>query len=120
MPFSSATITLTDAAPRLTGRVTEDRTPPGPVAVLVFPVERDQWMDYGLLPDRIAAVLAQHGEYRLPPIPAGAYYVIAVPADRIDAWRDPDFLARASGVATLVRLDWGVTTTQDLKVIDVH
>ena len=117
---SALTVTFTNAAPVLTGAVQagHDRAQ---AAVLLFPVERDRWLDYGLASDRMAVVMTSlAGDYRIADVPAGSYYVVAIAPARADQWRDPDFLARAASVATIVRLEWGQTTRQELKVVDVR
>jgi hypothetical protein len=117
--ISEATVTVTNAGPVLAGRVQSS----GRIAaaVLLFPVERDRWVDHGLNPDRQSiAIASSSGAYRIADVPAGSYYAIAIPHARLDRWRDPDFLARAAGLATVVVLDWGRTTTKDLQVIDVR
>jgi hypothetical protein len=52
-------------------------------------------------------------------LPAGEYYVLAVSEPLPRTWQDPTFLAKAAGVATRVRLDWGGKHTQDLTVAAV-
>ena len=54
------------------------------------------------------------------PMPAGEYYVVAVPAARRDAWRDPQFLEKLASVATRVTVGWGETKTQDLVLQTVE
>jgi hypothetical protein len=120
MPFSAVTATFTNAAPVLTGTVQSGRGR-ARAAVLLFPVERDRWLDYGLASDRMAVVMTSlAGNYRIVDVPAGSYYVVAIAPARADQWRDPDFLARASSVAAIATLDWGRTTTQELQVVDVR
>jgi hypothetical protein len=119
-PVSAVTVTLTNAAPVLTGTVQTGRGR-AQAAVLLFPVERDRWLDYGLAFDRMAVVMTSlAGQYRIADVPAGSYHVVAIAPARADQWRDPDFLARASSVAAIVTLDWGRTTTQELQVVDVR
>jgi len=40
-----------------------------------------------------------------------------VPASQRTAWQDPAFLQRMSSIAARVRLSWGETTAQSLRLI---
>jgi hypothetical protein len=110
-------ITFTPESSALTGFV-RDRAgmrAPG-AAVVIFPVEREQWANYGLTPRRIKSGTAGlDGSYRVAGVPAGDYFVVAVDAAQVNAWQDPAFLAAAAGVATRITVAWGETKTQDLS-----
>ena len=114
--IADVVITLTDQSATMSG-VLRDRTgqaaPSG--AVIVFPVEREQWINFGLQPVRLrSAVGSTAGAYTLSRMPAGDYFVVAVSADQAGRWKDPTFLETASRVATRVTLGLGQTTTTDL------
>jgi hypothetical protein len=59
------------------------------------------------------------GGFLFQSLPAGRYLAVAVGADLINAWQDPDFLRRAAAVATRFDLAWGETRTQDLRLVTV-
>jgi hypothetical protein len=109
-------VTVTDQVSTLVGDV---RTPHEEAAadgaVIAFPVEREAWTNYGLTSSRIKAVrISTAGRYRLEQLPAGDYYVVAVPMVHISRWLDPSLLARLSSVAVRVTLAWGETATSHL------
>jgi hypothetical protein len=86
-------------------------------AVIAFPVERDQWTNYGYSPLRIkAAALSTSGGYTIRGLPAGDYYLVAVDPSLVNAWQDPKFLDAASRAATRVSLNWGDSATADLRM----
>jgi hypothetical protein len=120
--FNDVIVTLTSQSILLTGTVRDDRGAVSKTAaVIVFPVERDQWSAYGFAPPRIgAASVNTAGLYRFQRLPAGAYYVIGVDDSKIDAWQDPQFLEAASRSATRITLDWGAKATQDLVLSQVR
>lgn len=59
--------------------------------------------------------VAAGGEYSFN-LPAGDYYVIAIPDEQAADWQDPDFLAEASREAIRVRIDDGERTLQDVRL----
>jgi len=98
-------------------------------AVLYFPVKRDLWKKFGITPLRLGsvdvegtgayAINSPAGSLSTLAMPAGEYYLIAVPASQRDAWQDSTFLEAAARVATTVTVGWGETKTQDLILQDV-
>jgi hypothetical protein len=82
--------------------------------VLCFPVSEDQWTNYGISPRGIkTGRLSTSGSFRISGLPAGEYYVIALPLNELRNWQDPAYLREAARVATRVRLEWdrvGVVT----------
>jgi predicted ATPase len=82
---------------------------------MAFPVEKAQWSNYGLRPDRIkTARVTSANDYRLTRLPAGDYFVVAVDESQESRWQEPAFLEAAARVATRVSLAWG-----DTKMLDV-
>jgi hypothetical protein len=47
-------------------------------------------------------------------LPAGDYYVVAVPSGEVRSWQDAGFFEGAAGRATRVSLDWGDSVTRHL------
>jgi hypothetical protein len=85
---------------------------------IAFPVERDQWTNYGLSSVRLkSSPTSSAGVYRFQSLPAGEYYVAAVPPEQADVWQDPAKLAILAGSAARVRLAWGDVKTQAVTVI---
>lgn len=120
--FDDVVVTMTDKVAALTGTVRDDRgRETGSAAVILFPVERDQWSRYGFTPPRIRSALsASGGRFDIGALPAGDYFVLAVDAARVDAWQDPSFLAAAERVAARISIGWGESRTVDLAVTTVR
>jgi hypothetical protein len=91
--------------------------PAAGAAVIIFPVERRLWSDYGLQPARIRSVsTSTDGAFQLSPLPGGDYYLVAVPGADIDAWQRPDFFKTVEAQSVRVKVDWGEKKTQDVVV----
>ena len=119
--LSNVQVTLTDQVPTLSGTVRNLDAATKGTAVVAFPVEPDQWTNYGLTPVRIrSSSTTGQGAFHVTSLPAGEYYVLAVPATDAEAWQDPAFLKQAARVATRVSLKWGQTTTADLSLVHVR
>jgi Carboxypeptidase regulatory-like domain len=124
VPFDAATgqditgvlVTMTNAIASVGGIVRDAQgRPAAGAAVIVFPVERRLWSDYGLQPSRIRTVSASaDGAFLLTPLPGGEYYLVALPGGDIDAWQRPDFFKSVETQAVRVSVDWGETKTQDI------
>jgi hypothetical protein len=88
---------------------------------VVFPVEREQWTNYGLTPARLKATpTTSSGTYRFQSLPAGDYYVVGVPPDQSTIWQDPAKLALLAQSARRVTLVWGEVTKLDVTVVRVQ
>jgi hypothetical protein len=120
--FTDVAVTLTDRIARIDGTVTGAAGAPAPAAtVIAFPVEREQWSNYGLTPLRIAtAPVTNARTFQIMPLPAGDYYLIAVADDHAMAWQDPAFLQNAAALASRVELAWGQTITTSLRLADIR
>jgi hypothetical protein len=120
--IADVVVTLTTKNILFTGTVQDERgATSDDAAVIVFPVERDQWSNYGFAPERLKAIqVTNEGGYRFQSLPAGEYLAVAVHPDLIDGWKDPVFLEKASRVATRVTLVWGENKTQDLRVVNIR
>lgn len=120
--YDDAVITFTNAIPSLTGAVRErSGAAAKDAAVIAFPVEPDQWQRYGLNPQRIRSTTASpDGAFLIRPLPAGDYYIVAVPAEQAAAWQEPGFFARVAGVATRVTIAWGQAKTIDVLMSGIR
>lgn len=113
--FNDVVVTFTDKSAAMAGSVRDRNAQPATTAaVLAFPVEREQWTNFGFTPARFKSAEAGAGAFSIPALPAGDYFVIAVDGALADAWQDPKFLERAAPVATRVTIAWGETKTVDL------
>ena len=43
-----------------------------------------------------------------------------VDVERIDDWKDPDFLVRVTPLASRLSLTWGQNVTQDLRMVTIR
>jgi hypothetical protein len=118
LDFDDVVVTLTDKVASIQGNVVGR---PGSVAaVIVFPVERQQWTNYGWRPPRFRTTRAgPTGAFQLAQLPAGEYFLVAVNPAQIDFWSDPQFLAAASIRATRVTLAPGERKTLDVTYADI-
>jgi hypothetical protein len=116
--INGVVITTTDQMAALIGVVRNAQgAPASNAAVIAFPVERDGWTRYGVQPARLrSAPVSSTGAYRVSSLPAGDYLLVAVDDDLADGWKDPEFLAHASRVATRVSAGWGDTKMQELRL----
>ena len=105
--FKDVVVTLTTAASSISGIVRDGVSPlTSAAAVIAFPVEREGWANYGFNPTRLASVLTtSEGNYRIDGLPAGEYFLLAVPAAYERAWIDPAFLAQHATSAARVRIE---------------
>lgn len=112
---SNVTIQFTDRWSGLSGRVQASR-PAGDIAVIVFPAEMDTWGSSGQFPRRlrIARIGAGGDEYAFN-LPAGDYFVMAIPDEQAADWQDPAFLEEASRDAVRVRIGEGERRVQDVR-----
>jgi hypothetical protein len=111
-------ITLTEHVTSIDGTVRGD----GAVgaAVIVFPVDRARWVDYGYEPILIASKAADsNGAFLMKGLPEGDYFAVAVDGSQQDAWTNPAFLEAASAVATRIALKWDEKKSLDLQVSKV-
>lgn len=120
--FSGVVVTVTNAVQSLTGTM---RDATGAIvtdgAVILFPVEADQWINYGVSPPRIKWThTSSAGTFRVSSLPAGDYFAIAVRDTKALAWQEPGFFARVQGQATRLTIGWGEKKTQNLQIVDVR
>ena len=114
-------VTRPDKVASLAGAVRDRQgAPVTQGVVIVFPADSTLWTRFGLSPRRIKAT-AFYGStgYKLTGLPAGEYFVVAVDASMLDAWKDSRFFAAAVGSAARVSLDWGQARRQDVVVSNV-
>jgi hypothetical protein len=116
--IADVVITLTTKTIDFTGVARDEQGRPADAgAVIVFPVERELWSNFGFSPARVKAVATtNNGTYRFQSLPEGDYLVACVDVEQIDGWKDPAFLTKLAPVATRVSLRWGQNATQDLRL----
>jgi hypothetical protein len=113
---SGLVLTLTDHPSDLAGTVRDAQgRADGGAAILAFPVSSQDWVDTGAAPRRLQKVRpATDGSYHVLGLPAGEYFVVAVPDEQSADWPDPAFLQGASRRAVRVMLAHGEHKMQDL------
>jgi len=103
-------VTMTHKGAAVEGSVSDGRGAPvrDDAAVIIFPMAREQWTNYGLTPPRIRSVrTTPTGSFVIDSLQAGDYFVVAVEASQAGAWTDPAFFERASASAARIAVDWG-------------
>jgi len=114
--IDNVVVTYTDRLASIGGSVATTADDP-PITVIAFPAEREAWAKYGFSATRFqTGGVSNSGLYKIPNIPAGRYFLVAVPSEQQSRWQDPAFLAEASKVAATVTVGWGESKSQDLKV----
>ncbi len=100
----------------IAGTVRNDRGQPLTTStVIVFPVDRQHWIDSGQYSRELRSTGAGvNGQYAVDDLPPGEYFVAAV-AEVTPAWAEPSFLAALAATATRVQLVAGETVRADLR-----
>ena len=113
-------ITFTDRWSGIRGNVQSAAGRDATALVIVFPSDRDTWGSTGSSPRRVRSTRASKiGEYSFN-LPAGEYYVLAIPEEQSADWQDPEFLEAASRGAARVTIAEGERKIQDLRTRDVR
>ena len=110
--------TLTDRLTEMTGTVrTAAGTSDAGATVIVFPSDAQTWSSSWLNPRQFrSARVEATGAFRISPLPAGDYYVAALPDEISRDWQEPAFLDALSRVASRMHIAEGEKKTQDLRV----
>jgi len=114
-------VTVKDRGARVSGAV-HDRDAKADVGagVIVFPVDPRYWVDFSSYARRIRDVRAgRDGSFALVDLPAGDYYIVAVPQAALD-WSVPRLFERLSQAATRITLADGEQKTMDLRTAQVR
>jgi hypothetical protein len=112
-------LTFTDRPTELSGTVTNTSgSADTDASVIVFPAEREGWINYGSSPRRLKSVRASaDGAFRISNLPPGDYFIAAVGDEASADWQEPAFLEALSREATRVRLGEGSRITQSLRTV---
>ena len=120
--LTGAVVTMTNAAPRLSGAVRNtDEIKADAALVIVFPTAPAEWRHTGFYPARLRhATVASNGTFMVDRLPAGDYFVAAISRTHISTWRDPAFLEKVATTASRITLQWGGQTSRDLTPVVVR
>ncbi|HVZ22768.1 MAG TPA: carboxypeptidase regulatory-like domain-containing protein [Vicinamibacterales bacterium] len=113
---SDIEIVLTDRVSGVAGTVRDDNgSPVANVRVIVFPAARD--LRYPGSRYLEQAMTSATGAYSVTSLPAGSYYVAAIPqaGDDPNGWQDPQRLESFTPIAQSAVVRDGETTTVDLR-----
>jgi hypothetical protein len=110
--------TFTDRPTEAIGTVRNGAGTSDPGAsVIVFPADSQTWSAMWLSPRRFRRVRVEaSGAFKISPLPAGSYFLVAVPDDAIGDWQDPSFLEALSRGAAPVTIAEGESKTLDLRI----
>ena len=113
---SGVVLTFTDRPTELSGAVHDAQGRADAAAsVVLFPVQRESWMDFGSAPRRLRVARAgPNGQYHIGGLPPGEYFAAAVRTDVAGDWQNPNFLSGLSQSATRVTVTDGEKKTLDL------
>jgi hypothetical protein len=120
---SGIVIVLSDRpAATFTGTVRTAAAMPDPAAVVVvFPADRDAWVNVGEHPRRFgSAGTTAGGTYSVTGLPAGEYFVAALGGDTDVPWRAPAMLATLAATATRLTLAESERKTVNLTTRSVR
>jgi Carboxypeptidase regulatory-like domain len=115
---SGIVLTFTDRWTGMRGAVrTASGQPDSSATVLIFPTDPRQWTGYGSSPRRMRSVrTTKTGEFSVTSLPAGDYYVMALPDENTADWQDTAVLEGLSRLAARVTLNEGDQKTLDVRV----
>jgi hypothetical protein len=119
--LSDVVVTVSSRGARVSGAVRmRDGKPEAGAGVIIFPVDSRHWADFSSYARRIReSRTGRDGSFVLSELPAGEYFIVAVPQTQMD-WTTPRFFERLSQVAGRVVLAEGEQKTVDLQTAQVR
>jgi hypothetical protein len=116
------TVVCGEPATRLGGTVRKtDGAGDADALIIAFPTERAHRSGTTVRPRRLQQATADtSGGFTLNNLPAGDYFVAAIPIARSELWRDPKFLDQLTRSATRITLTQGESRTIDLRMVQVR
>jgi hypothetical protein len=115
------TVICGDATTRVRGTVRkDDGVVDADAAIVAFPVERTSWVGPAWRPRRFqSATTDAAGGFTLVNLPAGEYFVAAIPISRSQLWQDPALLDTLTRAATRVSLTMSESRTVELRTVQI-
>jgi hypothetical protein len=113
-------ITVSNRGAKVRGTVRTGTSAADPTAaVVVFPVDPRQWVDFSAYARGIKDVRASRdATFSIGDLPEGDYFIVALPQQQLD-WGQPRFFETLSRLATRVTLGPGETRSLDLRTVTV-
>ncbi len=118
MDVSPFVLTFSDRQADVAGTVRDDTRAPSAVAdVVLFPADPRAWTGYGTVARRIRSTSAgRDGTFTITGVPAGDYYLAAIPSGGLPDWQNPSSLQRLVAQAVALTVNASDKTMQDLVV----
>lgn len=115
-------VTFTDQPTEVRGVATTGTGAPDPDAtVVMFPSDPQAWTGPAPGSRRFrTARTGKDGTYRTIGLPAGSYYIVAIPDSATSEWTEPKYLEQLARLATTITVDDGEKKTHDLKTAEVR
>jgi hypothetical protein len=111
-------VTFSTQGTRLSGVIRSERDQPDPeTSVLIYPAIPSMWTPTTSLFRMRSTRPSTTGAYTVTSLPAGEYYVVAVPEEQSANWQDPKRLAELALHAARVRIVDGEAHVQDLRTV---
>jgi hypothetical protein len=111
-------VVLAEAGATNRTSVTDDHGLAAGALVVAFSVDEQRWTNYGFVPQWIVARQATTKGEAVLDVPAGEFFVVAIPASFQDAWIDPGFPRAATPFSRRVVSDWGHAEAVRISVWD--
>jgi len=116
------TIVCGNVATRLSGTVrNQSGAAETDAAIVTFPADRRFWTGAEVRPRRFQqAYTDKAGAFSLVNLPAGDYFVAAIPIAQCDLWQDPKTLDVLARSATRTTITPGDARSVDLKTVRIR
>jgi len=117
--YKNIQLTLTQKRSEVNGRVVDGRGAAVPdYTVVLFPEDRDWWYPRSRI--ILTARPDQNGQFKIPTLPDGSYYVVALPFLEQGADQDAETLATIAPRATKLTLSEGEAKTIELRLQELR
>ena len=119
---TGVTFTFTDRPTEVIGTVRNNAGTGDPGAtVIVFPSDGQTWSSMWLNPRRFRSMRVEPtGVFKISPLPAGSYFIVAIPDEVAGDWQDPSFLDALSRSASQLTIAEGESKTFDLRIRELR
>jgi len=119
---TGVTFTFTDRPTEVIGTVrnSSGNSDPG-ATVIVFPSDSQTWSSMWINSRRFRSMRVEStGVFKLSPLSAGSYFIVAIPDEVAGDWQDPSFLDALSRTASQFTLVEGESKTLDLRIRELR